>query len=861
MLPYDDILTDGAPYPLGATFDGLGCNFAIYSSVARAVYLCLFDNVTDKQESMRIPLPRKTNHVFHGHLRNVRPGQLYSFRVDGVWDPENGLRCNASKLCLDPYAKGIARSINYDASMFSHVAQPAERRDDMVKDESDNAAFAPLSMVIDDAFSWGVDRPPRIPFHKTVIYEAHVKGLTMLHPGVPEHLRGKFLGISCECVISHLKAMGVTAIELLPIHYHVDEGMIAGRGMTNYWGYNTLGFFAPDVRFATSPDPQTAIFEFKCMVRALHDAGIEVILDVVYNHTCEGNQEGPSFHLKLADCSSYYRLEGGPLNPGGKRYFTDFTGCGNSLNTRNPATLQLVLDSLRYWVQHCHVDGFRFDLASALTRGSEGQIDSFWVDVVNQDPVLIQGVKLIAEPWDCGPNGYLVGQFSTHWAEWNGKFRDSVRAFWNAHCPLSELACRMAGSSDLYRGEAGRHPSSSVNFLCAHDGFTLHDLVTYNDKHNDANGEGNRDGESHNLSWNCGIEGPTFDADILELRARQKRNLFATLAFSVGTPMIRGGDELSQTHKGNNNVYCHDSPLTWVHWDAYFNDDDVGSDDLNHSHADVASSVGIEPLNLESSQQATEFLEFCEQCMRIRQRNLSLQCVSYDLPHRWFNPAGHEMKTEEWNEFHARSIGILVPKNPEDENGDTLLILINAYWEAVSFVIPSAGAVVNAMTLAPAEDGPNSGFRSSRVFETGASNIPKASPSNRQAKAIEGRSPVISFGEHAPPTSGSSLQISSSLSVPTALHGVSRSRKSLPNIRSISPSVFWVRLLDTSNESEIGEQIVPHATLSVPSRCMQVFALQAPKRKAMNRPLGDLLAKYATISQFSHPNGSSESNK
>ncbi|MFL6594554.1 MAG: glycogen debranching protein GlgX, partial [Chthoniobacterales bacterium] len=515
----------GRPSPLGATCRDGGVNFAIFSENATSIELCLFDSADAKAESHRIPLPESTHNVWHGFIPRLRPGQVYAYRVYGPNEPARGHRFNPRKVLLDPYAKLIARELVWD--------------DAVLAPEADTAAFAPLGRVVETTFPWNKDQPPRTPWHETVIYELHVKGFTQLHPDVPEKLRGTYAGLSSLAAIAHFRKLGVTALELLPVHYHIDEHFLVSRGRTNYWGYNTLGYFAPDPRYAAS-GPLGAAQEFREMVRHLHAAGIEVILDVVYNHTGEANQDGPTLSFRGIDNSSYYRLETN------RAYYTDFSGCGNALNVAHPRTLQLIMDSLRYWVTEMHVDGFRFDLASALARDlwEVDRLSSFF-DIIQQDPVLSE-VKLIAEPWDVGPMGYQVGNFPVLWSEWNGKYRDCVRSFWKGNGgTVGELATRLAGSSDLFADD-GRRPSASVNFVTAHDGFTLRDLVSYDDKHNEANGEENRDGTNDNESWNCGSEGPSQDAAVNALRAQQQRNLLATLLLSQGVPMLLAGDEFGQ---------------------------------------------------------------------------------------------------------------------------------------------------------------------------------------------------------------------------------------------------------------------------------------------------------------------------
>jgi isoamylase len=549
----------GHPYPQGATWDGAGVNFAIFSEHAEKVELCLFDTGEPPLETDRIALPEQTNQVWHGYFPDVRPGQLYGYRVHGPYDPGNGHRFNANKVLLDPYAKAVGRPLRWDDALFGYRVGGKEQ--DLALDDRDSAAFAPLAMVVDQAFTWGNDAPPRTPWHQTLIYELHVKGFTQRLEAVPDNLRGTYAGLATEPAIKHLKSLGVTAVELLPVHYHSDDRFLVDRGKVNYWGYNTLGYFAPHPNYVAPEAFRVAVNEFKTMVRALHAAGLEVILDVVYNHTAEGNHLGPTLSMRGVDNAAYYRL----VNDN-KRFYMDYTGCGNTLNMQQPRVLQLIMDSLRYWATEMRVDGFRFDLASALARELY-EVDrlSAFFDIIQQDPVLSQ-VKLIAEPWDLGPGGYQVGNFPVGWTEWNGKYRDCLRRFWKGDGgTVSEFATRLTGSSDLY-AHSGRQPFASINFITCHDGFTLQDLVSYNNKHNEANGEENRDGSNDNNSWNCGAEGPTADSAILNLRERQKRNLMATLLLSQGVPMILAGDELSNTQQGNNNGYCQDSEITWLDW-------------------------------------------------------------------------------------------------------------------------------------------------------------------------------------------------------------------------------------------------------------------------------------------------------
>jgi isoamylase len=640
----------GSPYPLGATWDGAGVNFALFSEHAQQVGLCLFDSVDSAVESHRIDLPEQTDQVWHGYLPDARPGHLYGFRLHGPYEPQAGHRFNANKLVLDPYAKALARTVRWSDELFGYrVGDPSE---DLSFDDRDSGACAPLGVVIDSAFTWGDDRSPKIPWHKTIIYELHLKGFTQRHPSVPQPLRGTYAGLATDAAIRHLLDLGVTTVELLPVHHHVDDRHLVERRLSNYWGYNTLAFFAPDIRYsANTESPVESVREFKMMVRALHAAGLEVILDVVYNHTAEGNQLGPHLSFRGIDNAAYYRLVA--ENP---RYYMDFTGCGNTLNMRHPRVLQLIMDSLRYWVLEMHVDGFRFDLASALARELH-EVDRLgaFFDIIHQDPLISQ-VKLIAEPWDVGPGGYQVGNFPVLWTEWNGKYRDCVRRFWKGDGGTSaELATRLCGSSDLYE-QSGRRPYASINFITCHDGFNLQDLVSYNGKHNEANGEENRDGTNDNHSWNCGAEGPTDDLEIKALREQQKRNLIATLLVSQGVPMILAGDELSHTQQGNNNVYCQDNELTWLNWD------------------------------LTPEQQ--EFLEFVRRVIRLWREQPVLQ---------GFDPSGQEMSDEAWNAGFVKCLGLRlawdlineVDARGEPIEGDTLLILLNAHHEPIPFTLPA----------------------------------------------------------------------------------------------------------------------------------------------------------------------------
>jgi glycogen operon protein len=641
-------------------------NFSLFSENATKVELCLFDDSEAKQESVRIPLAEQTAQVWHAYLPDVTPGQLYGYRVHGPFEPAQGHRFNPKKLMLDPYAKAIGRALRWDDSLFGYQLQ--HEQSDLTLDERDSAEFAPLAAVVDTAFTWGDDHRPLVPWHQSFIYEVHVKGFTKQMPDVPEKARGTYAGLASEASVQHLRELGVTAVELLPVHYHVDDRFLVEKGRVNYWGYNTLGFFAPDPRYATDPSPEAAIREFKMMVRSLHAAGIEVILDVVYNHTAEGNQLGPTLSFRGIDNASYYRLGPEP------RYYMDFTGCGNTFNMQHPQVLQLIMDSLRYWVLEMHVDGFRFDLASTLARElyEVDRLGAFF-DIIHQDPILSQA-KLIAEPWDVGPGGYQVGCFPVLWTEWNGKYRDNLRRFWKGDGgTVSEFATRLAGSSDLYQ-QTGRAPYASINFITCHDGFTLEDLVSYNEKHNEANGEENRDGSSSNDSWNCGVEGPTDDPAVLALRDRQKRNLLATLMLSQGVSMILAGDEIGHSQKGNNNPYCQDNELTWLNW------------------------------ILDERQSA--FLEFTRRISRIWREHPVFQRRKFfqgralrgsDIKDiSFFEPSGTEMSDEDWSGGFVKSLGVRLAGDmigDVDERGEPIvdesaLILLNSHHEPISFTLP-----------------------------------------------------------------------------------------------------------------------------------------------------------------------------
>jgi isoamylase len=655
----------GRPFPLGAIWDGGGTNFSLFSEHAEGVQLCLFDE--DGRET-RIEMPERRAFNWHCYLPEVGPGQRYGFRVHGRYAPLEGHRFNPAKLLIDPYAKAIEGTVDWahDANVLPYV--PAEDPDaDLECDDEDDAPAVPKSVVIDDAFLWEGDRPPRVPLADTVIYETHVKGFTMRHPGVREDLRGTYAGLASDAAIAYLHELGVTAIELLPVHHISSEAFLARGGLTNYWGYSTIGYFAPHSEYAATGRRGEQVREFKGMVKALHRAGIEVILDVVYNHTAEGNHLGPMLSFRGVDNTSYYRVR--PEDP---RHYIDFTGTGNSLNPVHPSVLRLIMDSLRYWVSECHVDGFRFDLASALARGlfEVDRLSAFF-DVIHQDPVLSQ-VKLIAEPWDVGPGGYQVGNFPILWSEWNGVYRDSVRDWWRGQCSCGEFANRLSGSSDLYEAD-GRDPFASINFVTAHDGFTLRDLVSYERKHNEANGEDNRDGTDDNRSWNCGVEGETDDPQVLALRARQRRNFLTTLLLSQGTPMLLGGDELGRAQRGNNNAWCRDDELSWYDWSQ--------------------------------TTDAEEMRRFTRRLIRLRRHHPVFRRESFlrgselmgsGLPDVWwFSPDGLKMTRAAWQDGpHALGMflnGREIPTpGPHGEvvDDDSFVLLFNADWEPHSFLLP-----------------------------------------------------------------------------------------------------------------------------------------------------------------------------
>jgi isoamylase len=656
----------GRPYPLGATYDGRGVNFAVYSEEASEVELCLFDDAGAECE--RIRLRELTGFIRHGCVPGLGPGQVYGYRVQGPYEPQNGLRFNSSKLLLDPYARAVVGTLDWNAPIFGYrIGDPSA---DLSYSDENDAHAVPKGIVIDESFDWEDDAHPDTPLNESVIYEVHVKGFTKLHPDVPETLRGTYGGMAHPAAVEHLKALGVTAVELLPVHEFIDEGHLADKGLVNYWGYNSLNFFAPAARYASSAGAGEQVREFKEMVKALHRAGIEVILDVVYNHTAEGSELGPTLSLRGIDNPTYYKLV-----PDQPRYYMNYTGTGNSLNAQHPQVLKLIMDSLRYWVTQMHVDGFRFDLASTLAREQHHvtRLSSFF-DAIHQDPVLSR-VKLIAEPWDIGEGGYQVGNFPILWAEWNDKYRDTVRRYWRGDIGgMAELGYRFTGSSDLYQDD-GRHPYASINFIAAHDGFTLHDLVSHERKHNEANGEGGRDGHDHNLSANYGVEGPTDDPGINDVRERQKRNLLATLFLSQGVPMLAAGDEMGRTQRGNNNAYAQDNEISWLDW------------------------------NLDDRRRAQ--LEFTRRLIALRAKHPVLRRKKFyqgrqirgsdvrDLT--WLRPDGEQMTDQEWSAGWNRALGVMLAGDAlgeVDEAGnlvvdDTLLLLLNAHSEAIEFRLPA----------------------------------------------------------------------------------------------------------------------------------------------------------------------------
>ena len=666
VIQTQPIVWPGKPYPLGANWDGEGVNFALFSEHAEAVELCLFDQA-GRRELHRVRIKEQTDQVWHCYLPEARPGLLYGYRVHGPYEPNKGHRFNPHKLLLDAYAKQIVGDLKWSDSHFGY--RIGSRNVDLSMDRRDSAPGMLKAVVIDPAFTWGTDRAPRTPWHKSVIYEMHVRGFTIQHPKVAASLRGTYAGLATAPVIDHLLKLGVTAIELMPVHDFVDDRRLIERGLRNYWGYNTIGFFAPMSRYLAT----SSITEFKTMVKIMHSAGIEVILDVVYNHTAEGNQLGPTLSFRGIDNSVYYRTL--PDNP---RYYMDYTGTGNTLNMRHPRVLQLIMDSLRYWVLDMHVDGFRFDLAATLARELH-EVDRLgaFLDIIHQDPVLSQ-VKLIAEPWDLGEGGYQVGKFPIGWAEWNDRYRDAVRSYWKGDGgQIGELAYRITGSSDLY-ARSGRRPYASINFVTAHDGFTLQDLVSYNQKHNEANGEDSRDGTDNNRSWNCGVEGPTDDPAIKALRARQKRNFLATILLSQGVPMLLYGDELGRTQQGNNNAYCQDNEISWLNWDR----------------------IGDEK----------ELLAFVRRLISLRQNHPVFRRRNFFQGRSikgagikdilWLRPDGREMPDEEWNQEHARTLGLFLSGSAVDEidergqliTDENFVFLMNAHHEEVPFTLPTAAS-------------------------------------------------------------------------------------------------------------------------------------------------------------------------
>jgi isoamylase len=655
----------GNPFPLGATWDGQGVNFALYAENATRVELCLYHTPSDSDAYACIRVSERSANVWHIYLPEAKPGMLYGYRVHGPYEPAAGHRFNPSKLLIDPYAKAVGGIIQWDDSLFGY--QPGNAEEDLSFSETDSAPFIPKSVVVDQQFNWEGDKPPKIPFHQSIIYETHVKGFTKLHPGIPEEIRGTYKGLAHPVLIDYLKELGITAVELMPVHHFVADRQLVDKGLTNYWGYNSIGFFAPDARYAATGNCGEQVSEFKEMVKALHSAGIEVILDVVYNHTAEGNHLGPTLSFKGVDNAVYYRLTED------KRYYMDYTGTGNTLNARLPNVLRLIMDSLRYWITEMHVDGFRFDLAATLARElHEVDMLSAFFDIIHQDPVISQ-VKLIAEPWDVGEGGYQVGKFPPEWAEWNGKYRDSIRDYWRgADSSLADFSARLTGSADLYKDDY-RRPTASINFITAHDGFTLQDLVSYNDKHNDANGENNQDGESHNRSWNCGAEGPSQDPEINALREKQKKNFIATLFLSQGIPMLLAGDEAGRTQQGNNNAYCQDNEISWMNW----------------------------------QEMDQELIAFTRKVIALRQQHPAFRRKRWfrgapvedvgveDIA--WFLPEGNQMSEENWDTGFARSLGVylnglsLRATSPKGEKilDDSFYLIFNAHHEELPFKLPA----------------------------------------------------------------------------------------------------------------------------------------------------------------------------
>jgi len=654
----------GNSFPLGASWDGQGVNFAIYTENATDVEICLYRNATDDKAYAQIKMPEHYGHIWHAYIPGLQPGQLYGYRVSGPYEPQNGYRFNANKLLLDPNAKALAGEINWCSSLYGYKMG----EDDLAFSEENNAGCMPKCVVVDSAFNWEDDKAPKIPLHKTIIYEVHVKGFTKLNKEIPEEIRGTYAAVAHPASIAYLKGLGVTAVELMPVHYFPDDHNLTEKGLSNYWGYNTIAFFAPANRYAVNGATGGAVEEFKNMVKELHKAGIEVILDVVYNHTAEGNHMGPTLSFKGIDNSVYYRLTDD------KRYYNDYTGTGNTLNASMPAVLRLIMDSLRYWIEEMHVDGFRFDLAATLARELHevDRLGSF-LDIIYQDPVISQ-VKLIAEPWDVGEGGYQVGNFPPGWSEWNGKYRDCMRDFWRgADSMLGEFAERFTGSSDLYRGDS-RRPTASINFITAHDGFTLADLVSYNDKHNEANGENNNDGESNNRSWNCGEEGPTDNAEVIALRKKQQRNFLTTLFLSQGVPMLVAGDEIGKTQQGNNNAYCQDNELSWINWDT-------ADKELLAFTQKLIHFVREHPVFSRRGWFQGETI-----------RGTNTEDIA------WFKPGGDRMGEEDWNNGFAKSLAIYLngkgirSLGPEGQKifDDSFYLIFNAHHEYISYKLPPA---------------------------------------------------------------------------------------------------------------------------------------------------------------------------
>lgn len=671
----------GSPFPLGPTWDGKGVNFAIYTANAEGVTLCLFNHVDDEEESIAIKLTELSENIWHVYVPGVKPGQLYGYRIQGPYNPAEGLRFNPNKLLIDPNTKALAGAISWNDALFGYKV--GDKEEDLSFSDTDSALFVPKCVVIDPSFDWEDDQCPRIPFHKTIIYETHVKGLTKLHPQIPENIRGSFAGLAHPAMVRYLKELGITAVELMPVHSFLNDRHLEEKGLTNYWGYNTISFFSPDNRYSSSGFHGEQVIEFKNMVKTLHKAGIEVILDVVYNHTGEGNQMGPTLSFRGVDNSTYYRLTDD------KRYYMDYTGTGNTLNAYLPSVLRLIMDSLRYWILEMHVDGFRFDLAATLARELHevNRLSSFF-DTIYQDPVISQ-VKLIAEPWDLGEGGYQIGNFPPGWSEWNGKYRDCLRDFWRgSDRMLGEFAERFTGSSDLYMNDA-RKPTASINFVTAHDGFTLNDLFTYNDKHNEANGEDNKDGESNNRSWNCGAEGPTDDPEVNALRLKMKRNMLTTLFLSQGVPMLLAGDEMGKTQQGNNNAYCQDNEISWINW----------------ADADADLTAFTRKLIQLRKEHPVFSRRRWFQGIPIKGQG------SEDIA--WFLSDGTEMTEEQWNHDFAKTLAVYLNGkgihwpgyHGEHIEDDSFYIIFNAHYEPVQYQFPVAKYGISWIKILDTDDG------------------------------------------------------------------------------------------------------------------------------------------------------------